>query len=167
MGEKEVASPPIEVAGQKPGYGAIGEMPDPAQESLLERPGVRPNAKQLLVMIGFEDDPVTTSKSLGHRIVKVTQICGQGACNSARLKTKPDGLCCIMGNGERFHDQIRQLNLAARPDDFDVIVELKSGGLLEGACGYKHEQLREPFQKRLHPTNMVTVTVGKENRVHS
>src|SRR5690349_14941806 len=90
-------------------------MTMPAQNTLLQTPRTSwAFLQHLHVVIGFQDEHVGVSDSLGDQSRDMAQISGEAEVCRGRAQEKAHRVLCIMWNGKRLHRYVTDFKTRSR-----------------------------------------------------
>ncbi len=106
MAEDERRNTGVEIVLNKIGCNFIREVPAAAHHTLLHRPGIRTHAQHFEIVIGFQNKQIRSAEVHAKRIGDITQIGGNRHLDPLCREGEPDGVHCIVRDGEACHIEI-------------------------------------------------------------
>src|SRR5437016_14061705 len=128
MRQNNVCCSSITIARAEISEWLIGKVPDPAQNALLDGPGIRPATQQFEIMIGLGNQQIAAAQVIANVRWEVPEIGGDADLDAFRAERESHGIGSIVRDGEGCDGDITNLKAAAGEERF----ELRDFGLLAG-----------------------------------
>lgn len=141
-------------------------MPAPSHHALLYRPGIRPDAQHLQIVIRFEDQHIGAPKMHAQRIWNVAQVGGKGKLNALRTNRVADRIGRIVRNSKTLDVEIANREAAACLKGFDNWMALSPFQARGSAVRKIHGQAAvRALDQRRQPTGVVAMLVSNQHGV--
>src|SRR6476659_7214775 len=101
----------------------VGKMSVAPHESLLQSPGIRPDAQHFKIMIRFENQYVRAAQALRDVIRHISNIGQLCQFCATTLETERNRFCCVMRNAEWEYFDIADYEWSSRRyrDEFRAV----------------------------------------------
>jgi hypothetical protein len=137
-----------------------------AADALLQRPGIRPIAQQLFIVIGFNDQGSTALQALRYQTSRNAQICGNPDLALLSGKRETDRGQGIVGNGKRPDSQIIDRKIFSI-DKFMHASRLTDVRQLPGQVGMQVDRKVKLADQGTESSHMIGVLVRDQQSVET
>jgi len=172
VGEDEIARNGVEAIGVRKifAYGVIRKMAGPAENALLDDPGIRADLEHVQIVIGFEDQAIGAAQMHFDQFGHVAQVSDHGHLRAIRTEGETDGVGGVVGNCEGVDVNVADGEMVAGVNRLDAVEPLAEGfrkNALHGIYG-GFGDVERSFPEAEHlweAVAVVGVLVGDEDTV--
>lgn len=163
--QKNMGCPAVISSDQKFSQFSIRKMAVPAAHPLFQVPGVGTDLEHPLVMIRFDQQPITRRQMLGHRRVDFPQIGHYSSRDASGTDAETYRLDGIVRDGKRSDLEFTNLEFLSRLEFSPAIVSFRGRHLRKGSLIHVDW---DPFAsgEGLNPLTVIGVSMGQENGIH-